>query len=55
MPITAQKTASCVTRGLVSAQYWAMRLGETVRVVMRYLLMRPVSADQYANSSAKSI
>jgi hypothetical protein len=22
MPITAQKIASCVTRGLVSAQYW---------------------------------
>src|SRR5471032_252808 len=26
MPITAQKTASCVTRGLVSAQYWEARL-----------------------------
>src|SRR5207249_1331345 len=34
MPMTAQNTASCVTRGLVSAQYWAMRLGVTVRVVM---------------------
>ena len=26
MPITAQNTISCATRGLVSAQYWAMRL-----------------------------
>ena len=27
MPITAQKTASCVTRGLVNARYCARRLG----------------------------
>jgi len=25
MPMIAQKMASCVTRGLVSAQYWAAR------------------------------
>jgi hypothetical protein len=28
MPITAQNTASWVTRGLVSAQYCEMRLGD---------------------------
>ena len=26
MPMTAQNTASCVTRGLVSAMYWETRL-----------------------------
>ncbi len=37
IPITAQNTASCVTRGLVNAQYWAMRLpldGVTTVAVM---------------------
>src|ERR1700757_1110587 len=34
MPIMAQNTASCVTRGLVSAQYCAIRLGGAVKVVM---------------------
>jgi len=27
MPITAQNTASCVTRGLVSTRYWRHKLG----------------------------
>ena len=34
IPITAQNTASCVTRGLVKAQYWAMRFGVMVSVLM---------------------
>ncbi|MNS76776.1 hypothetical protein D3C72_1103320 [compost metagenome] len=33
MPMTAQNTASCVTRGLVSAQYWAMR-GDGLRLMV---------------------
>ena len=43
MPITAQNTASCVTRGLVSAMYWEIRLpGVWERVVlsMRVTLAR---------------
>jgi hypothetical protein len=34
MPMIAQNTASCVTRGLVRAQYWAIRLCATDAVVM---------------------
>jgi hypothetical protein len=43
MPITAQNTASWVTRGLVSAQYWAMRLGglwRAVWVIMEFAVRR---------------
>jgi hypothetical protein len=34
MPITAQNTASCVTRGLVNTQYWAKRLLVAVEALL---------------------
>jgi hypothetical protein len=36
IPMTAQNTANCVTRGFVSTKYWRKRLGdEAVALVMR--------------------
>jgi len=33
MPITAQNTANCVTRGFVSTKYWRKRLGDEAVVL----------------------